>query len=117
MLKNRFHKSIFRGSLKSLNIKKLDLIKLDIEGSELEALEGMGDTFQNGFRPIIICEIKNNLPIDKRLVFQNFMTSLGYKLFKLKNNGKIEKTTFENLFIKQFAEPHTETIDVVWKYC
>ena len=72
-------------------IKHVDVLKLDIEGSELKALHGAKKTIAK-FRPAIMLGVNSNAlkasGTDHDEI-QKTLSELGYKAYRIVDNGKI----------------------------
>ena len=87
-----------------LNHKKPTFLKIDVEGSEPYIIEGGIHTLKLG-NPVISMEVWNNeLCNSPHLKAIEYLYRLGYKSYKIKNNGDlkyIEKINFDRDIDKQ----------------
>ena len=88
-------------------LPSVDLVKLDVEGGELAALQGASQSFQAGFRPIILAEVQDvrtepwGYPA-REIV--RFLEHYSYRWFSLSKNGSVfpleaNRVTFEDNLI------------------
>jgi hypothetical protein len=85
--------------LKDLGVSRVDIIKLDIEGAEWMTLRGAVETLAR-CRPILILEIGRETCLDAGYepeALVDWLTSQGYRVEKIMNNGKTVPLTFSAL--------------------
>ena len=105
VLKNHIKRNYFKVNISKLSdlVKKLKFIsyiKIDTEGTEFEILKGGKEIIQK-FKPVISLEQKK---IEFKSKFNetpsiDFLRQMGYKIFIVKENFKINNFLFKNLII------------------
>jgi FkbM family methyltransferase len=77
------------------NVKHIHLLKIDVEGHEVSAFNGLGDSLNNSFIDIIQFEY-GGANLDSRTYLKDFFKlfeSKGFKLFKIQKNS-LEPTEY-----------------------
>ena len=89
----------------SQELDRLDFIKIDVEGMELEVLRGARQTLEK-LRPVLLLETMEMFRIWRRertgiadvfAEIEGLLHDLGYRLFALRPDGKLEEVTFASL--------------------
>ncbi len=77
--------------LDELAIERVDVVKLDIEGAEVGALQGLIRRLTSGGPPVIVFEFadwaETRIARQAAGSAQEFLLSLGYRLFRLVRGG------------------------------
>jgi FkbM family methyltransferase len=94
---------------KQNNLNKIDFIKIDVDGHEFEVLQGARACIGT-FKPVVIFEIGLYLLVEKKIeytFFNDYFTSLNYKLYDAKNRKQVTMENYRKLI------PAQGTIDVI----
>lgn len=89
------------------SIQDVDLLKIDIEGGELDVFQGASNFLRQRPRPIILCEIIDQLA--RRWGYEpresvNYLTDLGFQWFDILANGRLcpmpgERTAYNGDYV------------------
>ena len=92
--------------IKNNNLKNIKLIKIDVEGFELSVLKGLQNYFEQGNRPVIVCEIVPEVYKNGVKEIFDYMGQFSYQAYDVLNTNKkiqiknIEKNRVTDVIFK-----------------